>query len=154
LSASVEALTSPLTSLSAELVLWLPQSRDFTGPRAQEGGIDWSAVQASLLWCRSVPLATRWSVEACGGGALGFRIVDAEALAGDSSVVRPFFGPTLVLGARWRPSESWFVRASVSALWSARSDRFVYTTHEGQVRELFEPSPFSGFAGIGVGSWL
>jgi hypothetical protein len=154
LSASVEALTSPVTSLSAELVLWLPQSRDFAGPRAREGGIDWSAVQASLLWCRSLPFATRFSAEACGGGVLGFRIVDAEALAGDNSVARPFFGPTLGLGARWRPSESWFLRASASALWSARSDRFVYTTHEGQVGEMFEPSPFSGFLALGVGSWL
>jgi hypothetical protein len=88
---------------------------------------------------------------ACAGVVGGVRVLGGSGLAEPAKPVQPYVGPAGSVDLAWFFAEHGFVEARVHAAWLPRDDRFVFTDHDGTVRELFDPAPFAGYAALGAG---
>jgi hypothetical protein len=88
---------------------------------------------------------------ACAGAAFGLRILDDGGLGTPSRPAHPYAGLVASLALAWFFADSGFLDARVHASFLPRDDRFVFTDHDGTVRELFDPAPVAGYAAFGAG---
>jgi hypothetical protein len=133
---------------------WFPREAAVSGPRARTDGVLFGATQLASEVCLAVFGDSALNVDACGGGALGFRWVVASALGVENNPVRAYFGPLLSLEASLRTGDGWFLRGGATALASVMIDRFTYRDHNGETQPLYTPSVVSGYAFLGLGARL
>jgi hypothetical protein len=88
---------------------------------------------------------------ACAGVVGGVRVLGGSGLGDPAKPVQPYVGPVGSVDLAWFFAEHGFVEARLHAAWLPRDDRFVFTDHDGTVRELFDPAPFAGYAALGAG---
>lgn len=145
---------APAWSVSLGASAWLPRQVPLPGPYALADGVEFGALQAELRLCRSLVDGRRFELSACLGSAVGSRWVSAAALETRQNPWRAYLGPMLGLESKVQLGQRGFVSGGVTAIGQLRQDRFTYLDHAGEVRPLFTPSSFAGWASLNIGAEL
>jgi len=140
--------------LGLDVWFWAAGEVAVAGPYTKGGAVSFTATHAALTLCYPFVRSTV-QVSGCAGGFAGARFVNAEAaLPRTQDPTRAYWGPTAGLEAAWLMSDTWFLRATASAGFAVRKDTFEYRTRDGESQELFAPSSFLSWFGLGVGARL